>query len=270
VISPEPKITQIPSRRERFHRFLVLSAFLHLYVFGCLTEARATFHLWNVQEVYSSADGSVQFIELSTTTTFQNALSGHVITCTNSQGAHSFTFPTNLPTTATAGKTFIIGTSNLSSIPGGLVPNYVLTNTVPFLFQSASSPNTVLITLSLSANQASVYTALPTDGDLSLNGSGGTSIAATNTPKNFNDQSNTIVPVKIGTAKVIGTNFVLSFRTATGVNKSAGPGYAVDVKNSLSDPAWTAFATVPGHGSTKSATNALANSPQRFFRLHSP
>ncbi len=39
-------------------------------VFGA-TPAAALFHLWDISEVYSNADGTVQFIELSTTSALQ-------------------------------------------------------------------------------------------------------------------------------------------------------------------------------------------------------
>ena len=122
-----------------------------------------------VTELYSSADGSVQFIELSTTATLENALAAHVITCAGPQGTHTFTFPSNLSTTDTANKMFLIGTTNLAHIPGGVTPDYVFTNTTPFLFINGSSAITVGIVGSL--EPPAVYTNLPTDGSLSLNGS---------------------------------------------------------------------------------------------------
>src|SRR5437868_4418266 len=77
-----------------------------------LDVAHATFHLWSINEIYSSADGSVQFVEFSTTSSGQNLTGSHVITCSGPQGTHTFTIPANLPSSATANKTFIIGTSN--------------------------------------------------------------------------------------------------------------------------------------------------------------
>src|SRR5689334_23247603 len=71
--------------------------------------ASAFFHLWTVTEVYSSGDGSVQFVKLATGSGSQNSLGGQVITCTGPQGMHSFTFPTNLPSSvSTANMTFLI------------------------------------------------------------------------------------------------------------------------------------------------------------------
>src|SRR5438128_1980372 len=55
--------------------------------------ARAAFHLWSIDEVYSSADGSVQFVEFSTGSAGQNLTGTHVVTCAGPQGSHSFTIP---------------------------------------------------------------------------------------------------------------------------------------------------------------------------------
>ena len=239
-----------------------------LAVFLWLQPAQGAFHLWSVNEIYSSPDGSVQFIELSTAANSENVLGGHVISCTGPQGTHSFTFPTNLPSTATANKTFLIGTPNLASVPGGVTPNYVLTNAVPFLFLNGSS--TITVGIGGSFETPAAYTSLPNDGDSSLNGSGSSLVIATNSPKNFNDQSNKIVPVKFSSSKVVGTNFVMSFRTATGVNGGAGTNYHVDFKNLLTDPTWTPLATVTGDGTTKSVSNAVSSAPQRVYRLRTP
>jgi hypothetical protein len=254
------KIAQSP-------RGLARSAGIGAVIFLSLNMARAAFHLWSVDEVYSSADGSVQFIELSTASNLENSLFGHVISCTGPQGTHSFTFPANLSSSSTAGKTFLIGTTNLALVPGGVAPDYVLTNSMPFLF---SGGGTITVGISGSFMPAASYTSLPTDGDSSLNGSASSLVAAVNSPKNFNNQSNTIVPVKFVSEAKVDTNFVMTFRTATGVNGSAGPNYTVEYKNLLSDSSWTPLSAVSGDGTTKSVSNSIASSPQRFFRLRAP
>ena len=229
------------------------------------SSSQAAFHLWSVTEVYSSADGSVQYVKLATASPSENALGGHAITCSGPAGTHSFTFPAGLSSTATAGKTFLIGTPNLASIPGGVAPDFVFTNTVPFLFINGGGTTSVGIIGS--AEAPGTYTTLPTDGTTALTGTGSSVV---NEPKNFNGESNTIVPVKFSSAMTQDTNFVMSFRTATGTNGTAGPNYSVDSKDLLNAANWTPFATVPGDGTTKSVSNALSSAAQRFFRLHSP
>jgi hypothetical protein len=236
-----------------------------------LNTARATFHVWEVSELYSSADGSVQFIEFTNNSTFtsENLLGGHVITCTGPPGiTNTFTFPANLPSVSTLNKTFLIGTSNLATLPGGLTPDYVFTNQGPFLFLNSGVTNTVGIVGSV--EPPATYTNLPADGLFALVGMGGSRVITTNSAKNFSSQANTIVPVRFDSSQMDGTNFVMRFRTATGVNRSAGPTYTVEYKNVLTAATWTPFTTVPGDGGTHSVTNATASAPQRFFRLNVP
>jgi hypothetical protein len=227
--------------------------------------AFAAFHLWSVTEIYSSADGSVQYVKLATSSTLENGVGGHAITCSGPLGTHSFTIPSSLSSSATAGKTFLIGTPNLATVPGGVTPDFVFTNTVPFLFVNGGGTTSVGITGSFQT--PATYTVLPPDGVTALNGSGASVV---NLPKNFSDQSNSIVPVKFSSALVLNTNFVMSFRTATGVNGSTGPNYHVEYKDSLTSTNWSSLATVPGNGTTKSVSNALSSASQRFFRLHAP
>jgi hypothetical protein len=233
--------------------------------------ARATFHVWAVTELYSTGDGSVQFIKLTNNSTFTTEyfLAGHAIVCTGPPGiTNTFTFPTNLPAVSTLNKTFLIGTSNLATVPGGVTPDYVFTNKSPFLFLNSGAANSVGITGSVETPAS--YTTLPADGASSLMGLGSSLVVATNSPKNFSGQSNSIVPVRFDSFKLAGTNFVMTFRTATGVNGAAGPNYTIEYKNSLTDPSWTPLTTVPGDGATHSVSNAIASAAQRLFRLNAP
>ncbi len=236
-----------------------------------LNVAHASFHLWAVTELYSSADGSVQFVKLTNNSSFgtEYFLGGHVITCTGSPGiSNTFAFPTNLPAVSTVNKTFLIGTRNLATVPGGVIPDYVFTNQGPFLFLNTGATNTVGIIGS--AESRAAYTNLPTDGVSSLVGLGGSLVVATNSPKNFSDEANSIVPVRFDSSHLSGTNFVMTFRTAAGVNGTVGPTYAIEYRNFLTDVSWTPLASVPGNGTTHSVSNATASAARRFFRLNVP
>src|SRR5437867_4134724 len=103
-----------------FQRVFVLLGILVAF------QARASFHTFKINEIYSNADGSVQFIELRESLGFngENFLAGHFIQCVSGTMTNTFIFPTNLPPN-TANKTCIIGTANLASIPGGVRPDYV-------------------------------------------------------------------------------------------------------------------------------------------------
>ena len=226
------------------------------------------YHLWDINEVYSSADGSVQFIELRTTSIGQqNLLSGGCsLRSTNSTGMSTFTFPSNLPTYSGA-KTCIIGTANLSSIPGGVAPNYIIP--ANFIRPPDNGQNAAIVFVPPPfSSVAGVFATLPADGDSALIRSGASMVVVpTNSPRNFSDQSNTIVPVKFLSNQKLDTNFVATYRTATGVNGSAGPAYTVEYKDALTEPAWSPLGTNSGNGGTKSVTNALSSGTSRLFRL---
>ncbi|HJT33147.1 MAG TPA: TIGR03118 family protein [Pirellulales bacterium] len=81
-----------------------------------------TFHLWQIDQVYSSPDGKAQFIELSDPADGENHLSGHFI----SSNEKTFAFPTDLPSTSTANHHFLVGTTSYAALPGAVTPDYVV------------------------------------------------------------------------------------------------------------------------------------------------
>lgn len=185
----------------------------------CLTSpASAAFHLWKISEIYSNADGTVQFIELVDTADFDSFLAGHTITSTNAAGSitNSYTFPTNLPSTATANKRFLIGTAGVATAPGGVTPDYIVPNN--FLFPAGG-------TINFAAVDIFTHGPLPTDGTRSLNRDG---TIKTNSPTNFAGVTGSIVsgPVISGFWPASGnttTNtfvfvFGANFRGSTGAN----------------------------------------------------
>src|SRR6187401_542059 len=86
---------------------------------------QAAFHLWTMNELYSNADGTVQFIELTALAGGQEFLTGHSLTTTgNEGGTRSFTFPSNLPGD-TSGKRMLIATQGFAAL-GIVTPDYVV------------------------------------------------------------------------------------------------------------------------------------------------
>lgn len=230
------------------------------------SSAYASFHTWKVNEIYSNADGSVQFIEMKESSGFngQDLLPGHTITCTGPLGTTTFSFPSNLPSNITANKFFIIGTSNLASIPGGLTPDYVFTNAGPFLSLNNGSINFA------SGFDVVTYTNLPADGSGGMIRSGGLIAVTTNSPANFGGGSNSIVPLRFISNARTGSNFVVTFATATGTNGTAGPNYAVETTNVLGGVNWSTLTNLTGNGTVRTITNSINPSSNQFFRLRVP
>lgn len=137
--------------------------------------ALADYHLWTISEVFSNADGRVQFVELSTQSTGQGQLSGHTLVVTDGgQGSRSFQFASNL-SGETAGRTLLIATARFTGLTG-LQADY----TIPegFLFLNGGTINFGEGASSLSYSGAQ----LPKNGTQSMTGGGQPQTAS---PRNF-------------------------------------------------------------------------------------
>ena len=217
--------------------------------------ARADFHDWTIAEIYSNADGSVQFIELACPNAGETFLRGERISCSQGSQTNTFTFPDDL-TGDTEDKRMLLATPGFGSLPGGVTPDYVIRTN--FLFQTTGRVNYAGLDI---VN----YTNLPANGTASLVRSGNRFVVATNnSPQNFSDQIGAIVPVRIRTLLRTATNSVVSFATAPGKN------YTVQFRDSLSNLTWQAAATVAGNGTVKSVTNNTGTLNRRFYRLRVP
>lgn len=163
-----------------------------LTVGAAAAPAWATFHDWSIDEVYSSSDGSMQFIEM------QGLGDGEYFFATGffppspahlKVGSSDFTFPHDLDIVAaghnTGGYKLLLATSNFQSITG-IAPDYVLPNN----FLSLSSGTLRFTDNTDTAYSTLAYTSLP-GGDQSLNRTypSTTITTATATPTNFLQQS---------------------------------------------------------------------------------
>lgn len=143
--------------------------------------AYASFHTFQIDELYSSPDGSVQFIELHEAfgVNGQQFLAGHTLTSTQGAATRTFVFPASLPDGLTAGKRVLIATPGFAAL-GVVSPDYVVPG--PFLFPSGG-------TIDYAGVDSITYPALPTDGVGSLGRSGAT---GENFPTNYAGQTGSI------------------------------------------------------------------------------
>jgi hypothetical protein len=162
--------------------------------------ASAAFHLWNLAEIYTNSSGTLQFIELFTTSGSQQFVVNQQISVTNLAGTmtNTFTIPTNLPGNS-ANKSFLLGTAGIQAA-GAPIPDYIIPNN--FLFAAGG-------TINFFGANSGAYTALPTDGTLSRTWAGGNAV---NTPTNFAGQAGTIVVPEPAT--VMGVTFAVMGLTA--------------------------------------------------------
>src|SRR4051812_41454815 len=94
--------------------------------------ASAAFHFWNIQEVYTNASGTLQYIEFVALGGGQQFVNGQQISVSNvgASQTNTFTLTASLPLDS-AGHTFQIGTAGLQAA-GGPVPDFIIPNN--FLF----------------------------------------------------------------------------------------------------------------------------------------
>jgi len=141
-------------------------------------EAVASSLQWKIQEIYSNDDGSIQFVELFTTSNNQESLEGIRLVSIDGSGTtvNTYEFPSNSGT-PTSGRTILLATPGFAKLPGepgGIVPDYKIP--FDFLFTGGGT-----LDFGFGADVLS-YTALPTDAINSLDSSG-TSVL--NSPTNF-------------------------------------------------------------------------------------
>jgi hypothetical protein len=182
---PEP-LKEFAMVKNRIRQVCMLALCL-----GISAAANATFHLWRITQLYSNADGTVQFIELTALASGQQFIAGHTITSSHGATTRSYTFPTILPDDtatsidgyygpATTYKSFVIGTQGFAAL-GVVTPDYVVPN--GFLFTANG-----VVNYAESADIFS-YASLPTDGSRALNRNGTT---GPNLPQNFAGASGSI------------------------------------------------------------------------------
>lgn len=86
---------------------------------------RAFWHLWTMNEVYSNADGTVQYLEMAALAGAQQFVQGHDLVSRSPSGpTHTFTFPTDLPGDST-GARMLIATQGFANL-GIVTPDYVV------------------------------------------------------------------------------------------------------------------------------------------------
>lgn len=142
-----------------------------LSLMALASPASATFHLWQISEVFSNADGTIQFVELQTADGGQEFVSGQLLTSTSGQTQNVFAFPSNLPGDS-AGKSFLIGTTGFAALRT-VVPDYIVPD--GFLFPTNGSVN-------FAGVDSVAWTSLPTNGTSSIDR---TVTVQVNSPKNF-------------------------------------------------------------------------------------
>ncbi len=83
--------------------------------------AAAIVHLWDISEIYSNADGSVQFVELFTTGPFEIAWSEASIR--SEANDLTISYDENVPS-PTTDRHILLATPGFAALPGGVAPDF--------------------------------------------------------------------------------------------------------------------------------------------------
>ena len=161
-------------------RIRVLASFFLLLLAGV---AHAQPLSYQIDELYSNADGSVQFVILRETAglAMQQGLAGRQLTVTGAHAARTFTFPSNLPSDATANARVLIATPGFQAI-GLIAPDYV----IPERFLPVDGA-----TLAFVGTDSVTYAFLLTDG---VNAWYRGDVYQSNLATNFAGRSNAVPP----------------------------------------------------------------------------
>jgi hypothetical protein len=137
--------------------------------------AQASFHLFIFDQVYSNADGTVQYIVMRepTGSDGENFWRSNFLTTTGPAGTQQFQFPSDLPSSNTASRSVLIATSGFAAL-GLVTPDY----TVPNGFIPRTGGTLVYATI----YDHITIPALPSDGATAVDRNGHPVPA---TPKNF-------------------------------------------------------------------------------------
>ena len=120
--------------------------------------ASAAFHLFNITQVFSNADGTVQFIVLETGFNGENPWTGHELTSMGPAGTKKYTFQSNLPFT-TRNKKVLVATEGFAAL-NLVTPDYVIPN--GFIAIPSGS-------IDFAGVSTVTYSNLPSDGVTAIN-----------------------------------------------------------------------------------------------------
>src|SRR6185436_10444972 len=154
----------------RSHPFLAVAALIATLL---TLPASAAFHLFTINEAYSNASGTLQYVELTALAGGQQFTQGHtLVSSAPGQPTRTFNLGSNLPGD-TSGRKMLFGTAGLQAA-FGVAPDYIIPD--GFLHTVAGTLNW--------GESADIWNHLtiPTDGTNALDRDGSTVRA---TPQNF-------------------------------------------------------------------------------------
>ena len=155
--------------------------------FACALPAHAAFHTFRIVEVYSNADGSLQYVMLreATGSNGENQWNGLTLETTNAAGVKKqFRFPSNLPSSSTSSRSVLVATAGFAA--QGIAPDY----TIPDRFVPTDGGKVDYASGTDEAN----LPALPVDGATAVTRTGAPTVPA---PRNFANATLTVTAAPV-------------------------------------------------------------------------
>jgi hypothetical protein len=190
--------------------------------------AEAFGHLWEFTEVFSNADGTIQFIEMFSDAPDETALS--LMFVRSGGNLQEFHFPGDV-VGSTLNRRLLVATAGFASLPGAVTPDFVMPDsfirisgdTLSFWSEGSGLPYPVpeLLWDSFAFGGG---TPLPTDGMRSLVRDHGSTLitAAVNSPSNYSGQTGMLVPEPAsGSLLAAGLLALASIRTRRSARQAA-------------------------------------------------
>ena len=158
----------------------------------CAFPAQASFHLFRIDQMYSNADGTVQYVVMreSSGANGENPWSQQQLETTSRAGIRKqLRFPSNLPSASTASRSVLIATPGFAAL-GLVAPDY----TIPTRFIPTDGGK-----LEFAGGVDEIQLApLPSDGTIAVNRTGASVLA---TPKNFANASANMAALPVGSVE---------------------------------------------------------------------
>jgi serralysin len=156
--------------RQRFYLATLIAVGI---AFTATTQsANAGFHLWQVKEVFTNSDGSVQFVEMFDSFGGEIFTSGFTLSANSDGNIKTFTFPSNISSTPGS---MLIATTGFGSLPGGVTPDFTFSQGgVSGMFFNPNATNLTFTFSGSGDSMAFTGASLPKNGINSLTDAGAT------------------------------------------------------------------------------------------------
>ncbi len=167
--------------RTSYHSVPLPAMFFGFAVFFLAANATAGIHTWDVVEVFSNSDGTIQYVELLDvgTTGTETGLGNASL----SSSLHTIVWANGALTPPTNGKRYLVATAAFAALPGAPTPDVIIPPAnVPFF-------NTAGDTVAFGGFDSLIFGMVPTNGLDSFNVGG---VVATNSPENYAGMTGTV------------------------------------------------------------------------------